>query len=192
MEPMTDRPTFTRMGEGTQADYEAMRAHAQREIRDEFPLRILRLLGEIDGISIGSEISRLDHSLQAATRAYRDGADTETVMCALLHDVAVPFAPFGHDVVAAGILKPFVSERNHWVVAHHGIFQGYYYFHHFGLDRNARDKYLGSPFYDDCVHFCAEWDEVSSDPAYPTEPIEFFTPMVLEFFGRPPRNYDGV
>ena len=189
---MTDRATFRRMGEGTQADYEAMREHAQREIRDEFPHRILRLLGEIDGISIGSEISRLDHSLQTATRAHRDGADTETVMCALLHDVAVPFAPFSHDVAAAEILKPFVSERNHWVVAHHGIFQGYYYFHHFGLDRNARDKYLGNPYYDDCVHFCAEWDEVSSDAAYPTEPIDFFAPMVLEFFSQPPRNYDGV
>jgi predicted HD phosphohydrolase len=189
---MTDRPTFRRMGEGTQADYEAMREHAQREIRDEFPRRIMRLLREIDGISIGADISRLDHSLQTATRAHRDDADTETVMCALLHDVAVPFAPFSHDVAAAEILKPFVSERNHWVVAHHGIFQGYYYFHHFGLDRNARDKYLGNPYYDDCVRFCADWDEVSSDPTYPTEPIEFFEPMVLEFFAQPPRNYDGV
>jgi predicted HD phosphohydrolase len=189
---MTDRPTFTQMDEGTAADYLAMQEHAQREIRDVYPERILQLLRDLDGPSLGAAISRLDHSLQTATRASRDGADDETVICALFHDVAVPFAPFSHDTTAATMLQPFIGERNHWVVAHHGIFQGYYYFHHFGLDRNARDRYLDHPYYEDCLRFCADWDQAASDPAYPWEPLEFFEPMVREFFARPPANYSGV
>jgi predicted HD phosphohydrolase len=83
-------------------------------------------------------------------------------------------------------VKPLVSEANHWMVEHHGIFQGYYFWHHLGGDRNAREAHRGSPWFDYTAEFCAEYDQVAFDPDYRGEPLEHFEPMVRAFFGRPP------
>ena len=133
------------------------------------------------------QISRLDHCLQSATRAERDGADDETVVCALLHDIGDILAPANHSEVAAALLRPFVSEKNHWIIRHHGVFQGYYYFHFHGHDRDARERYRDHEHYQACVDFCANWDQVSFDPDYPTEPLEHFEPLVRELFAKPPQ-----
>ena len=92
----------------------------------------------------GYKIDRLQHSLQVATRAYRDGADDETVVAALLHDIGDWLAPYNHSQVAAAILKPYVSKRTYWVIKHHGLFQSYYYAQHLGGDRNAPGKVPGA------------------------------------------------
>ncbi len=89
----------------------------------------------------GFPVTRLEHSLQTATMAEEDGRDAEYVLCALLHDIGDTLAPYNHPDIAAGILKPFVSPANHWMVQHHGIFQGYYFWHHIGLDRDARENF---------------------------------------------------
>ena len=122
----------------------------------------------------------------SATRAHEDGADEELVVAALLHDIGDIIAPDNHSAVAAAVLQPYVSERTHWVVLHHGLFQGYYYFHHFDRDQNARDRYRGNPYYQDCVDFCAKYDQNSFDPAYQSKPLEFFEPMVRRLFARGP------
>jgi predicted HD phosphohydrolase len=67
---------------------------------------------------------RLTHSLQTATLAYRAGEDEEYVVCALLHDLGDTLGTYNHADIAAAILKPFVSEQNHWIIEKHGIFQG--------------------------------------------------------------------
>ena len=85
----------------------------------------------------GFPVDRLEHSLQTATRAERDGRDDEYVLCALLHDIGDTLSPYNHPDIAAGILKPFVSEANHFMVEQHGVFQGYYFWHHIGMDRTA-------------------------------------------------------
>ena len=114
-----------------------------------------------------------------------DGADKETVVCALLHDLGDVIAPDNHSEVIASILRPNISEKNHWVLKHHGLFQGYYYFHHIGGDRNARERYKDHPFYQDCVDFCEKWDQTSFDPDYPTLPLEYSEPMVCKVITAP-------
>jgi predicted HD phosphohydrolase len=66
------------------------------------------------------------------------------------------------------------------------VFQGYYFWHYLGRDRNARDVYRDHPWFDDCAAFCAEWDQNAFDPGYASEPIEVFAPMVEQIFSRTP------
>ncbi len=140
----------------------------------------LKLLSDDWG---GYKMSRYDHCLQSATRAFDDGADEEMVVAALLHDIGDTVAPYNHGELAAAILRPYVSERVRWIVEHHCIFQGYYYNHYLGGDRNARDRFRDHPWYDDCVYFCHTYDQNAFDPDYDTKPIEFFEPMMRRVFG---------
>lgn len=135
-----------------------------------------------------AELDRYTHSLQTATRCLRDGETAETVVCALLHDVGDALAPDNHAELAAAILRPFVGEQNWWVVKHHDIFQGYYYFHLIGKDKKVRDEYRGNPYFGACVRFCHRWDQLSFDPGYPTEPLNRFLPMAREIFSRAPQD----
>ena len=142
------------------------------------------------GDKLGYQVDRYTHSLQSATRAESDGADEETVVCALLHDLGDVIAPDNHSEVIASILRPYISEKNHWVLKHHGLFQGYYYFHHIGGDRNARERYEDHPFYQDCVDFCEKWDQTSFDPDYPTQHLEYFEPMVRNVVTAPKHPWE--
>jgi predicted HD phosphohydrolase len=123
--------------------------------------------------------------LQSATRAHRDDAGEEMVVAALLHDIGDTIAPYNHSQLAAAMLKPYVSPQVHWIIKHHGVFQGYYFNHHLGGDRNARDRFRGHPWYEDCVYFCHTYDQNSFDPDYDTLPITFFEPMVERIFAEP-------
>ncbi len=174
--------SFTRMADGTAEDYELLSEYEEKEQAD-FPDRVLGWLREMDGPS-PYQISRLEHSLQAATRAERAGEDEETVVCTLLHDIGDVLAPSNHSEAAAAILRPFVSEKNYWIVKHHGLFQGYYYFHHLGQDRDARDQYRDHPYYQATVDFCENYDQSSFDPDYDWEPLEYFEPMVRRLFAK--------
>ncbi len=178
---------FRQMSEGTRADYDLVEEYDDRNA-SELPDRLLQWLGSMNGPS-AYMVTRLEHSLQTATRAERDGADEETIVCALLHDIGDVLAPTNHSQVAAAILRPYVSEQNWWVVEHHGLFQGYYYFHHYGQERNERDRYKDHPYYSACVDFCERWDQASFDPDYPTEPLEHFEPMLRSVFGQPPKPF---
>lgn len=175
---------FTRMQDGTADDY-ALVAEIERRDLAGFADRVLSWLRAMD-TQAGYRITRLEHCLQAATRAHRAGEDDETVVCALLHDIGDVLAPANHAEVAAAVLRPYVSERNHWIVKHHGVFQGVYYFHHYGGDPNARERYRNYPHYQATVDFCADYDQNSFDPDYDWLPLEFFEPMVRHLFAREP------
>ena len=177
---------FTDMEHGTKEDYVLVFAHEQEQI-DTQADRVMDWLHQMAGPS-PYQISRLDHVLQSATRAEHDGADTETIVCALLHDIGDIIGTANHSQVGAALIRPYVSEQNYWVVNHHGLFQGYYWFEHYGRDRNERDRYKDHPFYDACVQFCAEWDQNCFDPAYRHKPLEYFEPMVREIFARTPAD----
>jgi predicted HD phosphohydrolase len=151
----------------------------------QLPGRILDHLRLLDGDNGGFLIDRLTHSRQTATRAYRDGRDEEYVVCALLHDIGDTLGSYNHPDIAAAMLKPFVSERNHWMVQHHGTFQGYYFFHHVGLDRNTRDDFAAHPYYDWTAEFCAKYDAPAFDPDYESLPLEFFEPMLRRVVSTP-------
>ncbi len=178
------RAGFRAMQEGTAEDWGLISKHFQ-EFAHELPNRILTHLQLLDGDFGGFPIDRLEHSLQTATRAHRDGRDEEYVVCALLHDIGDTLGSYNHPDIAAAMLKPFVSEENLWMVEKHGIFQGYYFFHHLGMDRHLRDQFKDHPLYQRTAEFCALYDATAFDPDYVSEPLSFFEPMLRRVFARP-------
>ncbi len=178
-----DTVSFTKMSEGTKEDYAFLAKH-EAEFVAQLPDRIMAALEDLRNSLSGYKIDRLDHSLQSATRAERDGADVDWIVSALVHDLGDDLAPLNHDSLAANILRPYVREECAWVVQHHGIFQYKYYADKVGLDPDAREKFKDSPHYDAAVKFCERWDQTSFDPEYDTYDLEHFRPMVTEVFGR--------
>ncbi len=187
MNKAIDTVSFTRMEDGTREDYELLAGYEEAAIRT-LPARLLTALEQLDGCIEGYKVSRLEHSLQSATRAWEAGEDEEMVVAALLHDIGDVLAPASHSEMAAAILRPYVSERIHWIVKHHGLFQTYYYAHHFDKDRHARDRLRDHPWYQDCIDFCANYDQNCFDPDYRSKPLEFFRPMVERVMSNP-REY---
>ena len=177
------KATFQAMTESTAQDWQAYmvaaapfnQAHADRLIAS------LKQLDEENSFAV----TRLEHSLQTATRAHRDGRDEEYVVCALMHDIGDLMGPTNHAEVGALIMKPYVSEANHWMMDKHGIFQGYYFFHHLGLDRDMRDQFRGHPHFEYCAQFCHLYDQNSFEPGYDTMPLEAFEPMLRRVVARP-------
>jgi len=184
-----DTVEFTEMKHGTREEYEFLRDQ-ERTFNSMTADRILRELASQAEETIGGyKITRLEHGLQSATRAERDGADIDWIVAALLHDIGDGLAPQNHDKMAAEIIRPFVREEVSWVVEHHGVFQMVYYPHHYeGWNQYEREKYKDSPYYQACVDFCERWDQSSFDPDYDTKPLEYFEPMVREVFDR--KAYD--
>ena len=176
---------WTEMAHGTQADYEILTPAFDEHARGNLVANLVSMLEMLKGPKLGYQIDRYDHSLQSASRALRNGERADLVVGALLHDVADSFAPENHSDGAAALLAPYVDEATHWIIKHHGIFQGYYYFHHLGGDRNARDRYADSPHFDACAKFCAEYDQNCFDPSYDNAPIDEFMPLLNEVFSRP-------
>lgn len=175
------RATFRSFDESTPADWSVI-VEQMDDFYAEVPDHILQQLRHLRDDQGGFPIDRLQHSLQTATRAERDGRDDEYVLCALLHDVGEGLAPTNHAAVAAAILAPFVSEANRWMLEHHTIFQGYYYWKHLGWDTNAREVFRSSPYFDHTEEFCAKFDQVSFDRDYATEPLEHFESLLRSFF----------
>src|ERR1700761_439542 len=176
-EHASDRAQFKAMTEGTQEDWMKIAAASQEFNRD-LPDRVLAHLKMLEGDCGGFPVDRMEHSLQSATLAHRDGMDEEYVVCALLHDIGDTLASSNHAELAATILKPFVSEENHWMLNHHGIFQGYYFFHYLGLDRDMREQFRGHPDFEYTAQFCHLYDQNAFDPNYDSMPLEAFEPML--------------
>ncbi len=149
------------------------------------PQRILSHLKLLEGDFGGFPVDRLQHSLLTATFAMKDGCDDEYVACALLHDIGDTLGTFNHPDVSAAILKPFVSEENHWMVEKHGIFQGYYFFHHIGMDRNMREQFRGHPHFARTAHFCEKYDGPAFDAKAEAFPLEAFEPVLHRVFEKP-------
>ena len=181
--------SFSKMEDGTAEEY-AFLETLYTKCSHDLPDRVMGFLKQMQGDRLGYQIDRYDHSLQSATRAERDGADEETIVCALLHDIGDVLSPDNHSQVVAAILQPFISERNFWVLKHHGLFQGYYYFHHINKDRNIREKFKDHQFYQACVDFCFKWDQCSFDPNYDNLPLEHFEPMVRRIMSEPWTRFD--
>jgi predicted HD phosphohydrolase len=180
----TDVVSFTAMEDGTAADYALLdrfeRAHAA-ELGD----RILATIARLDDSLGGYRVTRLEHSLQSATRARRDGADIDWIVAALVHDIGDELAPHNHAEYAAAILRPYLREEVTWVIEQHGVFQSWYFAHHLGGDRNRRDAYADHQWAPLCTEFCARWDQSSFDPEYPTDSLDSFADEVSEVFSRP-------
>jgi predicted HD phosphohydrolase len=183
----SDRAQFRAMAQSTQDDWMKI-GQAAQGFNKELPSRVLVHLKLLEGDCGGFAVDRLEHSLQSATLAHRDGMDEDYVVCALLHDIGDTLASHNHAELGATILKPFVSEENWWMLQHHGIFQGYYFFHHIGLDRNMREQFRGHPCFERTAMFCARHDQNAFDPNYDSMPLEAFVPMVERVMARPKRS----
>ncbi|MGR3616447.1 MAG: HD domain-containing protein [Paracoccaceae bacterium] len=181
--------TWTSFKETTKADWDAVEAY-EEEFNAALPDRILATIKSLDEDWTPYPINRYQHSLQSATRAYEDGADDEIIVAALVHDTGDLLSPYNHGELSAAMMKPYVSEKTYWILKHHCVFQGYYYNHHYGGDRNARDKYRDSPYYADCEYFCEMYDQSSFDPDYPTKPLEFFEPILRRVLKKSPGHME--
>jgi predicted HD phosphohydrolase len=179
-----ERAKFHAMAEGTAEDW-AIIGGAFRGFAGALPDRILTHLKLLDGDFGGFAIDRLQHSLQTATRAHRDGRGEDYVVMALLHDIGDTLGSYNHPEIAAAILRPFVNEELHWIADKHGAFQGYYFFHYLGMDRDVRENFRGHPHFEACAEFCEKYDQAAFDPAYDSAPLDFFEPMLRRVFARP-------
>jgi predicted HD phosphohydrolase len=176
--------SYTRMADMTEADLRLINADADEDAR-ELPARLMNAVADLERFQGPLKV-------QSATRAHRAGKDKEYVVAALLHDIGDALAPHSHGDMVAAVLRPFISERVCWIVQKHALFQAYYYAHLMGEDRNARDKYIDHPFYDDCVEFCEQFDQNCFDPDYDSLPLEFFRPLVEEVFRQPRHAADDL
>lgn len=181
---MTQQARFTHMQDGTEQDWAIIAGDFQAYAR-QLPDRVLAHLRLLDGDFGGFPVDRLTHSLQTASLAWRDGRDEEYVVCALLHDIGDTLGSYNHPDIAAAILKPFISPENLWMVEKHGVFQGYYFFHHLGMDRHLREQFEGHPQYQQTIEFCARYDAAAFDPDYASLPLSFFEPMLRRVFAQP-------
>ena len=125
---------FRRMDQGTDADYEVLKAGACAQLGCAAGPVAQGMLDRSRAADANYPIDRLQHSLHTATRALRDGADEELIVCALFHDVGESLGPMNHGEVVAAI-RPFISDANYWMLFHHPLFQTYFYARHLGLDR---------------------------------------------------------
>ena len=176
---------FLQMKDGTKEDYLLLEKHEKKYIEGTAD-RLIKFMSGLTSTLEGYQITRLEHSLQSATRALNDKANDEMVVATLLHDIGDELAPLNHSEYAAAVLKPYVSEKTYWIIEKHGEFQMYYYAHHLGGNRNQRDKYKGHKYYKETVDFCENWDQKSFDPNFKSLPLKEFEPMVKKIFSRKP------
>ena len=176
---------FTEMKNGSKEDYLLLDKY-EKKFAENTGERLLKFMSNLDDTLEGYKITRLEHSLQTATRALNDKADDEMIVAALFHDIGDELAPLNHSEYAAAVLKPYVSEKTHWIIEKHGEFQMYYFAHHLGGNRNQRDKYKGHKYFLDTINFCEKWDQSSFDPNFKSLNIESFRPYVQKIFSRKP------
>ena len=181
---MPETVSFHRMDEGTEEDYALLHQQEQNFIAG-LPSRIVKALENLEHSLSGYQVSRLEHSLQTATRAEQVGADKELIVAALIHDIGDDLAPENHSQMAAAIIRPYVRAEVTWILEMHGVFQMYYYADKIGLNKNDRDRWLGHHWFDACEKFCRDCDQLSFDPTFPSKPLEYFIPMINEIFSRP-------
>ena len=180
-----ERVKFTQMKYGSKEDYLLLEKHEKKYIEGTAD-RLIKFMSSLNATLEGYQVSRLEHSLQTATRALNDKAEDEMIVAALLHDIGDELAPLNHSEYAAAVLKPYVNEKTHWIVEKHGEFQMYYYAHHLGGNKNQREKYKGHKYYQATIDFCENWDQKSFDPNFKTLPLKSFEPFVKKIFNRKP------
>ena len=177
--------SFTEMRYGTKEDYLLLEKY-EKDFERKTADRILNFISTLNNTLEGYQVSRLEHSLQAATRAFKNGEDEEIVVAALLHDIGDDFAPMNHSQYAAAVLRPYVSEKTHWIIEKHGLFQTHYSAEHLDGDKNAREKYKDHKYYQATIDFCEKYDQCSFDPHYKSMSLKEFEPMVRNIFSRKP------
>lgn len=150
--------------------------------------QILRLLEcQKDDPGYIYTINNYYHCLQTATRMLRADCSEEDIVVGLLHDVGFVTCNETHGQFAAALMQPYVSERNHWMLVHHAVFQQFHCYELDGCDRHARDRWSGHPHFEWTAEFVDKYDQCTISHDEEILPIEAFEPMVRRIFSRPPQ-----
>jgi len=175
------------MADFTAQDWEVINRQRQPYYRQEQARQVLRMLAASEhDPGFGYMVNNYRHSLQSATMALRDGLDEEDVVVCLLHDIGFVVCPDTHGEFAASLLAPYISERNHWMLRRHPIFQQAHAPHLPGCDPHARERWRGHPHFEWAATFVEKYDQAAADPDYDCVPLSVFEPMVHRLFARPP------
>lgn len=175
--------SFTRMDQSTAEDWMKIGgevAKRQATMPQTIKNMLFALADQVDGFAI----DQLQHALQTATRAARDGASEELIVAALCHDIGKVISVINHPAIAAEILKPYVAPETYEIVRTHQDFQGKHYYEHFGMDANLRKNHEQQPWFELAKKFTDEWDQAAFDPDYDTLPLEHFEPMIDRVFSK--------
>jgi len=177
--------SYHKMEDGTKEEY-LLLSEMAKPFKAKTADRIIAYLPALQHSFPGMAVDRYVHCLQTATQAHRAGESEEYVVAALLHDIGDLLGPDNHGALAADILKAYVSAETYWMIQYHNLFQGYYFFHHYGKDRNMRDRFKGHPCFQMTADFCAKYDQTAFDPNMDTMPLSAFEPMIRRVFAREP------
>jgi predicted HD phosphohydrolase len=176
--------SFTRMDQGKVEDWVVIgKAVAKRQAT--MPQIIKTMLGQLEEQVDGFAVNQLEHCLQTASRAARDGASEELIIAALCHDIGKAISIENHPAIAAEILKPYVSHETYEIIRTHQDFQGRHYYALLGRDPAARDQYADRTWFQLARRFTDVWDQTSFDPDYDTLPLSYFEPIIDRIFRRP-------
>ena len=179
---------FTTMLEGTKDDWSHIAQEHMKHQVSAAPQQIMESLRRLEAIEVGFGANQLVHSLMTATLARRDGATTEEIVAALCHDIGKLMSIPNHGAIAAEILKPYVSDDLYWTIKYHQDFQGKYYYEHLGMDKDARERFRGEPWFATAEKLVDRWDAPAFDPAYDVDSLESFEPEVIQVFSKPKRT----
>jgi predicted HD phosphohydrolase len=180
---------FTALSESSAADWALIHAADQR-FDATHAERILALLEALGAAGSALPVSRLEHSLQTATRAHQNGEAEAYVVAALLHDLGELYCPENHGAFAAALLRPYVDDTLDFILRNHTIFQGYHFWHVLGGDRHARDAWRGHPAFGATVRFCALYDQRSFDANFRSMPLSEFEPLLRRVLARPRPDFE--
>jgi gamma-butyrobetaine dioxygenase len=182
---LSEAPAWTGLWETTRADIERMGVEYTQKV-DRRMIEIAKdLLKKQQEDMLGMPLTLYQHGLQAASRALRANASDEVVVATLLHDVFETTVTKTHGEMAAAFLAPWISPRMHWILAHHEVFQGYYYYGKLGMDENLREMFIDSPYFDATVEWCEKYDAVAFDADYPILPLSAFDGPLEKVFALP-------
>ena len=181
---MIEKPTMTDITAAEWRVLEAQRAVHDRGRQAKAVVDLMRVASADP--SFGYAISMYAHGLQAATLAIQDGRDEEFVVVCLLHDIGFTMAGPSHGEFSASLLRPYISERNRWVLEMHQLFGFPHMSEHPEVTVDERERFRGHPHFAATADFVARYDQNAVDPRIPVIGLEAFEPMVHRLFAKAP------
>ena len=176
---------FTRIDRSNAAQWHAIAAEHLDHYRARAPDRIVGHLRQLAELELGFACNQRHHALMTGTLARRAGADAETIVTALCHDIGKTLSVPNHPAIGAAFLQPYVSDDHYRAVLHHQDYQGAYYYDHFGLPTNLRERHAGEGWHRLAERIVDEWDMPAFDPDFAVDPLDSFVPEIVQIFSEP-------
>lgn len=167
------------------AEWETLGQQKRDYLNERCADEVLRMLKiQADDPSFGYTVNMYQHCLQTATMMYRDDLPEEDIVVGLFHDIGYMVCPDAHGSFAALLLKPYISDRNHWMLEHHEVFQQVHFHEMDGIDPDEREQWRGHPYFAWTAEFIAKYDQLAINIDEEILPLEEFEPMVHRVFAK--------